>query len=621
MELRIDAHPDPMMGLVPLFTAIDAGLFAKRGIEPVFVQRTAVQAIEDMRADRMDLTFSGPTLTIMARERFGLASRFVATAALRGSYGGRNADFMNIIARKDVSIARPGDFEGKRLAAFALDGGITHSAPLYLFNRHGIDVSSVQWVPMPFHKMPDALAAGEIDVAVCVEPLVTIMLRRGLGYAVDEVLGEGSLAMASTGNPSLVSNWWTTREAYARNPALFAATAEALAEAVDAVYRDPSAALDAMARHTGQDSALLREIGFDTTLFHPFGMDDPAVKAVMADHARWHAAELETRADFALRCAWAHGTAGLRTHVDAAGPQARMSWDVMQALRARWAGRIRLQMVAMAPMDTYLGAQAEAFVRRVAESGGVLGGVTRIPGLPPAAARQRLALALDALFGWAGRYGLDVDLHVDESCEPAADSLREVARAAQAKGVRGYVVCGHCCSLAVQPEAVREQALDLCLEAGLAIVSLPLVNLFLQDRSAGRTPRLRGLAPLHEIAGRGIPVALASDNCGDAFHAYGDYDPLEVLREGVRNGHLDGAAADWSASVTATPARLMRHPARGMLEKGGAADFIVFDARSMPELLARPQSDRIVVRGGRPLAESLPSFAELDCALAEAGHA
>lgn len=346
-----------------------------------------------------------------------------------------------------------------------------------------------------------------------------------------------------------------------------------------------------------------------------------AVKAVMADHARWHAAELETRADFALRCAWAHGTAGLRTHVDAAGPQARMSWDVMQALRARWAGRIRLQMVAMAPMDTYLGAQAEAFVRRVAESGGVLGGVTRIPGLPPAAARQRLALALDALFGWAGRYGLDVDLHVDESCEPAADSLREVARAAQAKGVRGYVVCGHCCSLAVQPEAVREPALDLCLEAGLAIVSLPLVNLFLQDRSAGRTPRLRGLAPLHEIAGRGIPVALASDNCGDAFHAYGDYDPLEVLREGVRNGHLDGAAADWSASVTATPARLMRHPARGMLEEGGAADFIVFDARSMPELLARPQSDRIVVRGGRPLAESLPSFAELDCALAEAGHA
>jgi len=280
MKLRIDAHPDPMMGLVPLFTAIDAGLFAKRGIEPVFVQRSAVQAIEDMRADRMDLTFSGPTLTIMARERFGLPSRFVSAAALRGTYAGRSADFMNLIARHDVVIERPSDFEGKRLGAFALDGGITHSAPLHLFNQHGVDVSRVQWVPMPFHKMPDALAAGEIDVAICVEPLVTLMLRRGLGRAVDEVLGEGSLAMASTGNPSLVSNWWTTQAACARNPELFAATADALAEAVGVVYADPSAALDAMARHTGQDSALLREIGFKTTLFHPFGMDDPEVKAM-----------------------------------------------------------------------------------------------------------------------------------------------------------------------------------------------------------------------------------------------------------------------------------------------------------------------------------------------------
>lgn len=280
MELRIDAHPDPMMGLLPMFTAIDAGLFAKRGIEPVFVRRSAVQAIEDMRADRMDLTFSGPTLTIMARERFGLPSRFVSSGALRGSYGGRSADFMNVIARTGVIIERPSDFEGKRLAAFALDGGITHSAPLHLFNRLGVDVSRLEWVPMPFHEMPDAMAAGTVDVAISVEPLVTIMLRRGLGYAVDEVLGKGSLAMSSTGNPSLVSNWWTTQDAYARKPELFTATAGALAEAVGVVYADPAGALDAMARHTGQDSALLREIGFSTTLFHPFGMDDPEIKSM-----------------------------------------------------------------------------------------------------------------------------------------------------------------------------------------------------------------------------------------------------------------------------------------------------------------------------------------------------
>lgn len=346
-----------------------------------------------------------------------------------------------------------------------------------------------------------------------------------------------------------------------------------------------------------------------------------AVKAVMADHARWRTDELEARADFALRCAWAHGTAGLRTHLDAAGPQAEMAWDAMLALRARWAPRVRLQMVAMAPMETYLGDGAEAFVRRVADTGGVLGGVTRVPGLPPQAARQRLGQALDALFDWAVRYGLDVDLHVDESCDPEADSLLEVARRSQARGVGSRVVCGHCCSLAVQSDAIRERVLDACRDAGLAIVSLPLVNLFLQDRASGRTPRLRGLPPLQEIQARGIPTALSSDNCADAFHAYGDYDMLEVFREAARSGHLDRDIGRWPASVTATPAARMRDGAAGRLEQGAPADFLIFEARTMPELLARPQADRQVVREGRPLAAALPSFRELDAVLARGGEA
>jgi cytosine deaminase len=42
------------------------------------------------------------------------------------------------------------------------------------------------------------------------------------------------------------------------------------------------------------------------------------------------------------------------------------------------------------------------------------------------------------------------------------------------------------------------------------------------------------------------------------------------------------------------------------------ADFIVFSARNFSELLARPQSDRIVVRAGRPSLAQPPDFSELD---------
>jgi hypothetical protein len=45
-------------------------------------------------------------------------------------------------------------------------------------------------------------------------------------------------------------------------------------------------------------------------------------------------------------------------------------------------------------------------------------------------------------------------------------------------------------------------------------VSLPTVNMYLQDREAGpRTPRWRGVTVLHEMKARGLRVAVAGDNC------------------------------------------------------------------------------------------------------------
>nr|WP_245220297.1 ABC transporter substrate-binding protein [Pusillimonas caeni] len=246
----------------------------------MFVRRTAVQAVEQMRDNLMDLSFSGPTFTIMAKARFGLATKFISAGALRGSLGGRSGDFMNLIAANHVKIDKPADFEGKTLGAFALDGGITHCAPIYLFRKFGVDETRIKWKTMPFHQMPEALEAGEIDIAICVEPLVTEMQRRGLGHAVDEVLGGTSVALAATGNPSLVSNWWATADSVERHPELFEHTAEALAEAVDVIYEDPKAAMDAMAVHTGKDSSLLREIGFRTVFFHAFAANAPELRSM-----------------------------------------------------------------------------------------------------------------------------------------------------------------------------------------------------------------------------------------------------------------------------------------------------------------------------------------------------
>jgi len=224
---------------------------------------------------------------------------------------------------------------------------------------------------------------------------------------------------------------------------------------------------------------------------------------------------------------------------------------------------------------------------------------------------------LDRALALAAERGLGLDFHVDESGDPGARSLAQIARAALRHRFAGPIVCGHCCSLAMQPPEVVEETLDLVKQAGIAIVTLPMCNLYLQNRDPGRTPHWRGVTLLHEMKTRGIPVAVASDNCRDPFHGYGDHDMLEVFREATRIAHLDRPHGDWPRAVTSTPADLMGLAPVGRLGAGLPADLVLFRSRHWSELLSRPQSDRVVVRAGRVLDAALPDYRELDDLMTE----
>ena len=342
---------------------------------------------------------------------------------------------------------------------------------------------------------------------------------------------------------------------------------------------------------------------------NPDGTFAGAMAAADADRqANWSIDDVHARFEFGLRCAFAHGTVAIRTHLESQPPHDAICWPVFEALRKEWAGRIDLQGVGLVPIEDFSRPFGETFADHVADHGGVLGAFLYMcPDL------DRL---LERMLALAAERGLDLDLHVDESGDPAAVALRHVAAAVLRQGFEGEVLCGHCCSLAVQEPAEASRTLDLVCEAGIAVVSLPMCNLYLQDRVPGRTPRWRGVTLLHEMAARGIPVAIASDNCRDPFHAFGDHDMLEVFREAVRVVHLDRPLGVWPRAVSRTPAAIMGLPEAGVIRVGAPADLLLFRARSDTELLSRPQSDRIVLRAGREIDTTPPDYRELDEALA-----
>jgi cytosine deaminase len=337
---------------------------------------------------------------------------------------------------------------------------------------------------------------------------------------------------------------------------------------------------------------------------NPDGTFAGALNAVHDDReTNWSAADVRARMDFALRSAWAHGAAAIRTHLDSLGAQTPVSWGVFRETREAWRGRIELQAVALTTIDMVGSDEFAAVADEVARSGGVLGTVT-FP-VPDIAARLDLFLRI------AADRGLAIDFHVDETMDPESRTLRAVAEAILRFGWRAGGLVGHCCSLSRQPDDEARATIDRVAEAGLSVVSLPLCNLYLQDRRAGATPRFRGVTLVHEFAARGVAVAFASDNTRDPFYAYGDLDMLEVMREATRIAHLDHPVGDWPAAFARTPAAIMG-TGGGVIRDGGPADLVIFPARRWTELLSRPHPDRLVIRGGVAIDARPPDYAELD---------
>ncbi len=337
---------------------------------------------------------------------------------------------------------------------------------------------------------------------------------------------------------------------------------------------------------------------------NPNGTFDGALEAVRADAtARWSAEDVRARMEFSLKAAQAHGTRAIRTHLDSHAPQDAISWGVFAETRADWADRIALQAACLVACDYALEDDFRGTARLVGETDGVLGMVT-YPG-------PDLDAQLDRFFGTALDLGVMVDFHTDETMDPSVNTLRDIARKVIGLQFDASVVVGHLCSLSTMPEAEALATLDLVAEAGLHVVSLPMCNLYLQDRHAARTPRNRGITLVHEMKARGIPVSFASDNTRDPFYAYGDMDMIEVMREATRIGHLDHSDPDWTDAFLTNPAAACGFDAPS-LAPGAPADLVICNARSWTELFARPQSDRIVLRAGRPIDTAPPDYSELD---------
>jgi cytosine deaminase len=289
---------------------------------------------------------------------------------------------------------------------------------------------------------------------------------------------------------------------------------------------------------------------------------------------------------------WAlrHGVAALRTHADVDRIVGLRHVEAALELKETFADRIAIQVVAFQPASVALDDEEswdkleEALRLGCAAVGGTTG------------TRGREASALMArVLELAARTGSMVDLHLDETLDPAVQNLPELARLTRRFGLQGRVTASHCCSLSVAPAAARAEAIRLIAEARIHVVALPLTNLYLQGRESG----LRGVAPVVELLAGGVNAACGSDNVQDPFLPAGNADPLlaaQVLG-------LAGQIADpryLLESVSSRAAAAMGIPAPAdWCRPGAAASFAVADCGPDDDPVACLPPRPLVVFNGR----------------------
>jgi len=302
--------------------------------------------------------------------------------------------------------------------------------------------------------------------------------------------------------------------------------------------------------------------------------------------------DIVARASTAARVLLGNGATAVRTHVDIAADVGLRCVEALADVKQQLATELDLQIVALVapPTTGPYGQTHQDLVAAAFDVGAdVVGGCPHLELDPVLAIEQSLDLA--------ERLGRPVDLHMDETLDAEVLGLVDLARSVHRRGLAGHVTASHCVSLGAQAPDRQAEIAAFAAVAGVAVVTLPQTNLYLQGRTqAVSTPR--GLTALGPLLAAGVTVAAGGDNLQDPFNPVGRGDPLEAASLLVTAGHR---SVDEAYEAISTASRRAMGLPRAGVAPGDAAELLAIRARSLREAIAFAPADRVVIHRGRVL--------------------
>lgn len=157
-----------------------------------------------------------------------------------------------LLVKADSPIRSAADLNGKTVAVGALNDLYAMGTRCWV-DAHGGDSSTLKLVELPLDVIPDALVSGRIDAGASDTPA----LQQALDSGKARLLSHMQDALSSR---FLITAWFTTTEALAKNQTAIRGFAQALRESAAFVNTHHAETVDLIAKFTSSDPAMIAKM-------------------------------------------------------------------------------------------------------------------------------------------------------------------------------------------------------------------------------------------------------------------------------------------------------------------------------------------------------------------------
>jgi NitT/TauT family transport system substrate-binding protein len=236
----------PIVDELPLYVGVDQGFFKKRDLDmsliPVANQGVLISSLQSGSAEMG----SSVLVSMLPAQEAGIP--LAAVAACVAFPIPKN---VGVLARTGSDIKTAKDLPGHKVAVAGLKAYF-HVMVLRWLAEQNVDPAHITFVEVPFPQMPDLLKAGQIDVAVTVDPFYHRILEAKTGFQ----LGDFEATVPSG---TIIDCYATMKDWAVKNSAAVRAFRDGLAESIAFLKANEASARESLGRWTKQPPAVVAE--------------------------------------------------------------------------------------------------------------------------------------------------------------------------------------------------------------------------------------------------------------------------------------------------------------------------------------------------------------------------